>query len=174
MMQKSLLVAFSLILASAALFSSCNRKSAPATGSTDSTLSVAMPGPPCIIYRTKADYSKQVPVELTADKTQIASFPDVADIYRAGSLAYPTLLLDSFWLDNRGIGPNVAFLKLTYEDYRALDGTPAVSELWDAILDPDPLVEMYQCGNRSQYQDAVTELNEIIRSGRLSECKKLK
>jgi len=32
----------------------------------------------------------------------------------------------------------------------------------------------YQCGNRSKYVDIVNELNVIIRSGKLANCRKLK
>jgi len=155
-------------------FTACSKKSTPVASGSGSTPQVATPGPPCIIYRTKADFSNLIPVELNAEKTQLTSFPDVADIYREGELAYPTPLSGGYLLDNRGIGPGVAFLKLTYEDYRKLDGTPTAAELMDNILERDPLTEMYQCGNRSQYTDLVTELNRKITSGRLAECKKLK
>jgi hypothetical protein len=172
-MQRTLLVAIGLSLAAMTVLISCARKSAPNASSTVSA-QVTVPGPPCIIYKTKGDFSRLIPVEMTADKTKLASFSDVADIYREGELAYPTQLVDGYLLDNRGIGPNVAFLKLTYDDYRKLDGTPAASELIDAIIEPDPLLEMYQCGNRSQYKDAVSELNELIRSGKLTGCRKIK
>ena len=111
---------------------------------------------------------------MNAEKTRLASFPDVTDIYRNGELAYPTALMDGYLLDNRGIGPNVAFLTLTYDDYRKLGKTPSAEELMNNILERDPLTEMYQCGNRSQYTDLVTELNHLISSGKMAECKKLK
>jgi hypothetical protein len=173
-MQRTVFKVYGLILLAMALFPSCSKKSAPASSGTGSAVQVAAPGPPCIIYKTRADFSRLIPVELSEDKTQLASFPDVADIYREGELAYPTTLNNGFLLDNRGIGPNVAFLKLTYDDYRKLDGTPPAAELMENILERDPLTEMYQCGNRSQYKDVVSELNQLISSGRLAECKKLK
>lgn len=172
-MQRTLLVAIGLTLAAMTVLTSCARKSAPNVSSATSA-QVTVPGPPCIIYKTKGDFSRLIPVEMTADKTKLASFPDVADIYREGELAYPTQLVDGYLLDNRGIGPDVAYLKLTYDDYRKLDSTPAASELMNAIIEPDPLLEMYQCGNRSQYKDVVSELNGMISSGNLAGCRKIK
>ena len=77
----------------------------------------SVPSPPCIVYKTKSDYSKNIPVILSDDQTRIVSYPDVKDVYFKGNLAYPTVLNDGFLLDNRGIGPNVAFLSVTYEQY---------------------------------------------------------
>jgi hypothetical protein len=173
-MQRTLLVAVGISLAAMTVLTSCSRKSVSASSGTTGSGQVTVSGPMCIIYRTKADFSRLVPVELTEDKTQLSSFPDVKDIYRGGVLAYPTLLSGGFLLDNRGIGPNVAFLKFNYEDYSKLDKTPTASELMNAIIEKDPLLEMYQCGNRSQYKDEVSELNVMITSGKLAGCRKLK
>jgi len=77
--------------------------------------------PPVLIYKTKADYYYHVPVVLTPDKKGLASYPGVKDIYFNGDYAYPVRLHDGFLLDNRGIGPNVAFLTYTYEEYGKLN-----------------------------------------------------
>ena len=110
----------------------------------------------------------------SADKNKIISYPDKKDIYFKGNLAYPTPLTGGFLLDNRGIGPDVAFLNITYEAYRDLGKTPSMDELMQLILDKDPIAEMYQCGYRSHYADPEKELNELISSGNLKNCKKLK
>jgi len=130
--------------------------------------------PGCIIYRTHADYFNNVPVGLSEDKTRIVSYPDIRDVYYNGSLSVPTVLAKGFLLDNRGIGPNVAFLKYSYTEYSQLPSTPPFADLMKQLLDSDPLIEMYQCGPRSQYADIEKELNELITSGKLSGCKKLK
>ena len=135
---------------------------------------VAVNSPPCIIYRTKSDYSMNVPVILSADKSKIVSYPDIKDIYYNGKLSLPTLLENGFLLDNRGIGLQVAFLDYTYEEYRKLSSTPPATDLMNIIIDKDPLIEMYQCGRRSQYTDIEHELNILITSGKLNTCKKLK
>ncbi len=133
-----------------------------------------MAGPPVIIYKTKKDYTNQVPVILSADKMKVISYPDIKDIYTNGNFATPTLLENGFLLDNRGIGPDVAFLKITYEQYSKLPATPQPGDFLKMIQDWDPLTEMYNCGTRYQYQDLVDELNQAIKEGKLKEFTKLK
>jgi hypothetical protein len=135
---------------------------------------VSLSSPSCIVYRTRADYSANVPVMLSSDRSSIVSYPDVKDIYFNGKLSVPVRLADGFYLDNRGIGPGVAFLSYTYEEYSRLTATPPSEELMRRLLDKDPLREMYQCGQRSQYADAEQELNLLITSGKLGSCKRLK
>ncbi len=159
------------------LLISCSRKTQPTV--TNATETQQQPGElmalnPCIIYKTKADYNAYVPVSLSQDKTWITSYPDVSDLRTQAKLAYPDELSDGFLLDNRGIGPDVAFLSVTYESYAAQAKTPSADDLFKQLLEKDPLLEMYQCGNRYQYSDIIRELNEIIDSGKLSDCKKIK
>lgn len=134
--------------------------------SNDSQVSVA--SPKLFIYKMKKDYSQHVPVTLSADKKTITSYPHPRDLYTNGKLAVPTKLNDGYWLDNRGINANVAFLSYTYEEYAALNEVPAVSELYKKIIDKDPLKEMWDCGRRHQFQDPVSELNEAIANGELA------
>ena len=160
---------------SAVILDSCCRNSAP---SGDSSRSKPQKGQtallPCIIYKTRADYDRNVPVILTDDKSKIASFPDIKDIFFNGDPAYPVKLENGFLLDNRGIGPDAAFLSYTYEEYSKLGKTPDPSHLYEKIIDKNPITEMYQCGNRSDYSDIVAELNRIISDGRLKEFRRLK
>lgn len=140
----------------------------------DDSASMKIASPPCIIYKTRSDYNNLVPVILTHDKSSISSYPGIKDIYYNQKLSYPAILSNGYLLDNRGIGPDVAFLNITYEDYSRMEKTPDVAELWKRIIDKDPLVEMYDCGPRSKYADPEAELNEIISSGAISKFKKLK
>jgi hypothetical protein len=135
---------------------------------------IAISSPPCIIYHTRADYSMYVPVTLSPDKSKIVSYPDVKDLYYNGKFSLPTLLDSGFLLDNRGINLSVAFLDYTYEEYSKLYVTPNANDLFSLIMDKDPLVEMYQCGLRSQYNDIEIELDNIINAGKLNTCKRLK
>ena len=130
--------------------------------------------PPCIIYKTRSDYAKNVPVILDDKKASLNSYPDVKDLFFNGKLAYPTQLANGFLLDNRGIGPNVVFLDYTYEEYQKLGQTPSVDQLMKRILDRDPIIEMYQCRSRTQYKDIERDLDKMIISGNLSSCKKIK
>ena len=124
--------------------------------------------PKVFIYKMKKDYSQNVPVSLSADKKTIVSYPHPRDVYTNGKLAVPTKLDGGYWLDNRGITENVAFLSYTYEEYAALSEVPSVSELYKKIIDKNPLTELWDCGRRSQFQDPVSDLNEAIANGELS------
>ena len=130
-------------------------------------------GPKVIIYKTNKDYSNLVPIILSNDKKSIESYPDIKDVYFNGTLAYPTRLHKGYWLDNRGISVNVAFINQTYEAYSKLPKTPKPEELMTMIVDYQPLIEMYSCGSRSSYQDIEQELNKKIDAEDFSTFRKL-
>jgi len=132
------------------------------------------PGLPTIVYRTRGDYRRNVAVTLSADKSKIVSFPGVNDVFYNGLLAYPYNLRGDYLLDNRGIDTNVAFLKLTYEDYSKLQNPPKPEELYELIIDKSPIVEMCNCGNRQQFRNDISELNQMIEDSTLTKCKKMK
>ncbi|MCQ2263086.1 MAG: hypothetical protein MJZ70_02270 [Bacteroidales bacterium] len=134
-----------------------------------STASIA--SPPTIIYKTTKDYSQYVPVGY-ADK-KIKSFPAPTDVRVGDKLMTPTALRDGYWLDNRGISPQVAFLSYTYKEYAELPSTPG--DLYQRLLDTDPIIEMWECGPRHTYSDPAKEINQLIKEGNLeSRCRKLK
>ena len=90
---------------------------------------------------------------------------------------YPiaSILKNGYYLDNRGIGPDVAFTKYSYEEYSKLEFTPTVENLFKLVIDNDPITEMYNCGNRLDYTNIEAELNQMIENGELvKRCKKLK
>jgi hypothetical protein len=140
-------------------------------------------GPPTLVYRTRADYDTLVPILLSEDKSEIISYPHPGDLRRikegkpaiSPAYPYPTLLEGGYRLDNRGVGLQVAFLKLSYRAYAALDQAPSMGELQDLILDRDPLTELCDCGNRHAFTDATQQLNKLIVLNRLREvCRTLK
>jgi hypothetical protein len=131
-------------------------------------------GPPVIIYKTRSDYYKHVPVILSEDKSMITSFPARSDIMYKGNFAYPTALREGYLLDNRGISENVAFLDYTYEEYSKLAKTPDADELFQHIIDDDPITEMFYCGSRYDFKNLVDELNSKIAANDLEGFKKLK
>ncbi|MEI8086414.1 MAG: hypothetical protein WCG93_09390 [Paludibacter sp.] len=132
-------------------------------------------GPHLIVYKTKADYYNFVPVILSDDKTEIISYPDPIDVKLGEKLQLPTLLHDGYLLDNRGIGKNVAFVKIIYEDYSKLQTVPTLRVLYSLIIDKDPLIELYDCGIRTGSNDDINKINNLIDSNKLlSECKVIK
>ena len=135
---------------------------------------ISATGPDAIIYKTKADYNNLVPVILNDEKTEIVSFPAPKDLKYKGKPAIPTVLAGGFLLDNRGIGINVAFLDISYEDYMDLEKTPSVDDLKAMIIDKDPLIVMFNCGKRQLLKNEVEELNIYILDNDFSKFTKLK
>lgn len=156
-----------MVLISIIMISSCVTKK----DTQQTTLGVL---PPIIIYKTKKDYSNNVPVILSEDKTKIVSFPAPRDLKRGDELALPEPLAKGYLLDRRGINKNVAFTKFTYEEYSKLTKTPKVSELFDAIIDDDPLKRMYICGTGSVTDEIKKEIIQNIKKRKLKVYKRMK
>jgi hypothetical protein len=134
-----------------------------------------MVGPPVIVYKTKSDYLNNVPVILSDDKSKIMSYPGIHDVKtNEGVYQVPLKLENGYLLDQRGINEHVAFTKYTYEVYANLDNTPTAEELFEAIIDADPLTELYFCGSLFEFENPKDEINEIIQRGDMSQFKKIK
>lgn len=125
--------------------------------------------PHIVIYKTTKDYRHNVPVTLSEDKSQIVAYPHPTDLFVGENLALPTQLNNGYLLDNRGIGKNVAFLKFTYEEYSKLQALPSLIELYENIIDKDPLTELWDCGIKANFTDLKKQLNEWIDKNMLEE-----
>jgi hypothetical protein len=134
----------------------------------------AVPGPPTIVYKTKADYFNNVPVLLSNDKQTIIAYPDPKDLTLDNKLCLPTQLEKGYLLDNRGISVNVGFLNISYLEYSRLATSPSLNELRKLLLDTNPLVELYDLGLSYNYKDRKEEINQIIRRNQLINFKRLK
>ena len=127
---------------------------------------------PVIVYKTKADYSRLVPVTLNEAGDKIVSYPAPSDLYKDGILATPVQLDKGYLLDQRGIRPGTAFTSYTYDAYSQLESAPLIKDLLASIIDPDPFEEMYDCGNSGQFKNIEAELNKLIRK-KFKGCKGL-
>lgn len=123
--------------------------------------------PQVFVYKMKKDYSNNVPVIMDNGRTRIVSYPAPTDLKRGNGYATPTKLNDGFWLDNKGIGPNVAFLSYTYEEYAALEQAPAIENLMKSIIDKNPLEYYAFCGRRNNFKDIIKEINLLIDNGKI-------
>ncbi len=117
-----------------------------------------------VIYKTYKNFDEFVPVIMDVNKTQIISYPHPKDVILGGKLALPTPLKDGFLLDNRGINANIAFTSYTYEEYAALSAPPSMVDLLASIIEKNPLVALYDCGNRNQYT-SLEELKLLVDEG---------
>jgi hypothetical protein len=160
-------------------FCSGRKKTKSTLSKSDSTMQafapVFSPGPPTIVFKMKEDYSLLVPINLTENHNDIASYPDPKDILKAENLSKPTALSEGYWLDNRGLGPNAVYLDYTLEVYSQLESLPARDSLLRHIKEKYPFIEMCDCGNRKAYTENVVEqLNYWISTGKLKAmCKQI-
>jgi hypothetical protein len=132
-------------------------------------------GQPVLVYKTKADYNNFVPVILSDDKASIINYPHPQDLRTGSGYPLPVFLNKGYLLDKRGIGKNVAFIKITYEDYAKLDNAPSLKTLYDLIIDNDPLTELCNCGVKSAFTDQTKQINQLIENNTLrTVCKTIR
>lgn len=127
---------------------------------------------PQIIYKTKQDFSQNVPISMNKERTKITGFPAPSDIIINGVLQTPIQLEDGYFYDRRGISNNTVFIKLTYQAYSKLAKNPSIPQLMDLIIEKHPITEVYSCPNLPQASNLNT-LNELVKSG-FKDCQKIK
>jgi len=121
--------------------------------------------PGVIIYKTKVDYFNKVPVLLSDDKTQLISYPAPKDlVLNDSTLRIPVRLEDNYLLDVKGIWTNVGFLKFTYKEFSTFTKSPLPSEIKNAIIDNDPLIEFYHDMDNSMDSLPENQLIEYLNS----------
>lgn len=92
------------------------------------------------IFKTKSDYSDNVPVGLSMDKTRITCFPGPGDIYDR----YPIKLTNNYLIGCTPGGINTGFLSITKTEYKEnYDVAPSPDSLYSLLLDKDPFVDFY-------------------------------
>ena len=122
------------------------------------------------IYKMKKDYSNNVPVELSPDKTKITSTP--GDI----NTRWPILLIDSFFLGG-SMGPNTGYVSLTIKEYNKLKIKPGNDTLYKLLIDKDPFIEFYQRNDddgmfhheNGAWGIDTAFINDLIKNGQLEE-----
>ena len=125
------------------------------------------PGPHLIIYKAKRSYRNSVPVTLSADKRSIVSYPDPHDLEVNGKIATPAYLGRGYYLDNRGIDTNTAFLSTSYSNYAKLKTPPSIDEMQGMIRDRRPIDFMCDCGLRASYADPVAAAKKLVKDKQL-------
>ncbi|MFH1212164.1 MAG: hypothetical protein V1659_04540 [Candidatus Woesearchaeota archaeon] len=121
------------------------------------------------IYKTRENYSNNVFVRVSQDKTRVTGYPDIRDS------CGPKLMNDGYYAG--GWGENTAFVNITCEEYKQLDKTPGPTELYSKIIDFDPFLEIYECPIKTSgpSQRDRDYWNEHIKNGTLGEvCKRVK
>jgi len=124
----------------------------------------SVPGPHMIIYMAKKSYRNFVPVALSGDKRSIISYPDPHDLMVNGKPATPTYLGKGYYLDNRGIDTNAAFLSISYENYAKLKAPLPAEEMLQLVREKRPITFMCDCGLRSSYPDPVAAAKKMVKN----------
>ncbi len=137
--------------------------------------SAGMAMPQILVYKTRANYNKLVPVLLSPDKKRIISYPAPGDVTGGASGFEPVQLHKGYLLDKMGVAWNTAFLKYTYEEYAKLKTLPSEEEMYKMIVDKDPLVSLYDCGRREPINNLVHKFNDMIDEGKIKKkCQPIK
>jgi hypothetical protein len=159
-----------LILISQMLLISCvsNKKENKTEEVKPEISGLSVPGPSAVVYKTKADYSKNVAVTLSEDKTKVISYPAIQDIKDLDK-TLPIVLENGYLLDQRGLRTNSAFLSLSYEEYMNLEKQPSAVELFDMVIDNDPFVEFHKLKGIRLNKDTKEKVNSMILEGKLKE-----
>ncbi len=126
---------------------------------------------PQIIYKTKKDYSQNVPIQMNKEKTKITGFPAPSDLKINGELQTPIPLNNNYLYDRRGISINTVFIKMTYKEYSKLKKIPSTNVLMNMIIEKNPMVELFYCPDLKQGVDVKT-MNALIKNN-FPECKKI-
>lgn len=119
-----------------------------------------------MIYKMSGDYAALVPVTLN-ERGELSSYPDPKDLSEA---AKPVALGDGWYLDNRGIGPNTAFLDYTYEQYQALPAVPTHEVLMAHIKVRNAITDLWNCGTQTR---TIEQYKALVAEG-FPSCKKIK
>ncbi|MBN2237299.1 MAG: hypothetical protein JW729_07050 [Bacteroidales bacterium] len=172
---KSFLLILSILIMNSCSSAKKNKITAEAKkADTDQVILNFKDGPQTIIYKTKQNFDKNVPVTLSEDKTKIVAYPNPKDVIIHGELTYPTKLINGYLLDNKGITERTAFLSFSYQEYSQLEKAPSLDELFASIIEKDPFLELYNCGNRFTFKNGISDINKLVEKNVLKDCKCLK
>lgn len=119
------------------------------------------------VYKTKNDYSNNVALELSEDKSKITSFPGPSDI----KFKWPLKLHQDFYLGGAFGGVNTGYLSLTKTEYSQYEISPGPDSLYKLLIDKDPFLEFYEYIDRHNVfaNDGIdtVKLNQLIDNGEL-------
>lgn len=119
---------------------------------------------PVIIYKTKKDYTQNVSVKLSDDKSRITAYPAESDV-----LGQKPVKLENGYYLKKMLGN--AYLSINIDDY-AKGNYDKNKDLKDFIIDVNPFTEYYECCKCVIRN--IDSLNIFIKNGYLDFCEDLK
>lgn len=116
--------------------------------------------PRAVVYRMNGDYINNVPITVSADGESIVSYPAPTDLTPE---SMPLPVADGYLLDRRGINANTRFLRLTYEEYRALSQPPSIEQLKGDIIPDARVIDIHRLPiTLNQALNDLPKVNQII------------
>jgi len=144
-----------VLLGSSTLFYSCEKAK-----DEDTTIQIYK-------FKVGQDYSNNVPVELSVDKTKITS--NSSELNER----WPVKLISGYYM-NGSMGVNSGYLSLTVEEYNSYDIIPGVDSLFKLLVEKDPYLEYYQRNDDGTFRNEngvygidTAFINDLIRKGKL-------
>jgi len=122
---------------------------------------------PISVYKTKADYKNLVSVVLSDDKTKIVAYPGPSDAKHE----FPVLLNSDYLIGSMPGSGNIngAFLSLDIKKYSEMpEFSFTTNQLYQLIVDKNPFLEIYNCGNSTTQAKMVVDINKWIDSNQLA------
>ncbi len=95
--------------------------------------------PRALVYKTSVPCADNVAISLNPAGNAVQSYPAPGDVTAASA---PVELPGGWYLDRRGLGPNTAFISLTYEEYSRLKQAPSPEQLMKMIIPGAEVTEM--------------------------------
>jgi len=120
------------------------------------------------LYKFKVDYSQNVPVELSTEKSRITSAPGFID-------ELPLKLIDDYYLGGT-FGLYTGYLSITIEEYNNNEVPLSIDSISKLLIENDPFIEFYQFEDKNyifkdennlEYGIDTSFLNTLIKEGNL-------
>ena len=152
-MRKLLFIPF--VAAVAACNSTRPADAVPAVSQSASSMTGYHALPRAVVYKTNVPCYDNVAISLNATRSSVLSYPAPSDVSAASA---PLQLPDGWLLDRRGLGPNPAFISLTYKEYSALKTPPSPDELMKMVLPDVYVTDLMRLDRTPQQAEADTAL----------------
>ncbi|MDE6320919.1 MAG: hypothetical protein K2L93_01330 [Muribaculaceae bacterium] len=116
--------------------------------------------PRAVVYKMNGDYADCVPITVSADGETIVSYPAPTDLTPEST---PLPVVDGYLLDRRGVNANTRFLRLTYDEYRALQQPPTLDQLKADIIPGARVIDIHRLPiTLNQAINDLPKVNQLI------------
>lgn len=137
------------------------------TPTAEATITVPVAGSPqmalpcAVVYKMNGDYADCVPVTVSPDGNTIVSYPAPSDLT---SESTPLPVADGYLLDRRGVNVNTRFLRLTYNQYRALPQAPSLDQIKADIIPDARVIDLHRLPiSLNQALMDIPRVNQLIK-----------